>query len=547
MLQPGLAARGGMVVRTRYVSQLTVFAAAVLLLVSGGDHGLAQDIEARCILRTMLGGPSYLVAFSPDGKTLAFGGRGGRVQLWNLARGKEERTLIPAGDEVEAWDIAFSPDGKTLAAGMSKGGMIKFFDVATGKVRDVLTLDKRRGVTFVVFAPDGKTLAAVSQSQWDVHLWDLATRKVRVTLPPGYAPIWSLAFTPDSKVVATNATTDIFLWRVDSGKACGRLKPRRDEGSDWWMAFTPDGKGLVGADHSQGSVNLWNLATGKATTVFSLKPGLFEGMALSPDGRTVAVLNDHTIHLIDLLTHKERATPRSRKRREHWPKLAFSPDGRTLAAGRGDGRITLFDLVGVKGVKPPDATALARLWSHVGSGDAVNAYRAIRTLSAFPRQAVPFLRQQFRPPSLPTAAQLRRLDRLVPELDSGDFPTRQRAKEELRKAGKWAEAALRRALAGRPTLEVRKRVQELLEGIATAKATRLLQRLRALEVLEHMDDAGARALLADLAKSAPEARVREDAKASLDRVRKRPPPTLIKPLPAEAPPRPKRPPKPARR
>ena len=94
------------------------------------------------------------VAFSPDRRTLASGSADGSVKLWDIASGREIRTL--SGQALlEVTSIAFSPDGLTLASG-NFDGTVKLWEVASG--RDVNTL---RGhsvwvVTSVVFSPDGE-------------------------------------------------------------------------------------------------------------------------------------------------------------------------------------------------------------------------------------------------------------------------------------------------------------------------------------------------------------------------------------------------------
>ena len=54
-----------------------------------------------------------ILAFSPDGNTLASGGSDGTVHLWDTATGSKIRTLT---EHAGAISIAFSPDGNTLAS-----------------------------------------------------------------------------------------------------------------------------------------------------------------------------------------------------------------------------------------------------------------------------------------------------------------------------------------------------------------------------------------------------------------------------------------------
>src|SRR5713226_2011891 len=72
----------------------------------------------------------YALAFSPDNKTLAGGGWGNVICLWDVATGKEIRRFT--GHQGWIWSVAFSPDGKTLASG-SADHTIRFWETATGK------------------------------------------------------------------------------------------------------------------------------------------------------------------------------------------------------------------------------------------------------------------------------------------------------------------------------------------------------------------------------------------------------------------------------
>ena len=91
------------------------------------------------------------VAFSPDGKTLASGSWDDTIKLWDVATGKETRTL--AGQTAYVLSVAFSPDGKTLASG-SEDDTIKLWDVATGK--NLYTLIPFDVSSWISLAPDGR-------------------------------------------------------------------------------------------------------------------------------------------------------------------------------------------------------------------------------------------------------------------------------------------------------------------------------------------------------------------------------------------------------
>jgi hypothetical protein len=130
---------------------------------------------------------------------------------------------------------------------------------------------------------------------------------------------------------------------------------------------------------------------------------------------------------------------------------------------------------------------------------------------------VPLLREHVQPAA---AADARTVEKLIAELDSDDFTTRDRASAGLKRLGPLAVPSLKKALAAGPSAEVRRTVEEMLRLATDAGAGGDLAALRAIEALERMATPEARALLQALARGAPEARVTVAAAASLERLGK---------------------------
>ena len=93
----------------------------------------------------------------------------------------------------------------------------------------------------------------------------------------------------------------------------------------------------------------------------------------------------------------------------------------------------------------------------VGGDDAPRAYRAVRKLAASPASAVELFRSRIKPIA---PADEQHVRRLIADLDSDEFAARQKAEAELEKLGELAVAACRKALAGAPSAEARRRLEE---------------------------------------------------------------------------------------
>jgi WD40 repeat protein len=344
------------------------------------------------------------LAFTPDGRTLISGSRGG-VAVWDAATGKEVRRIRPETDSIQervsvsadgklvavasgpgrpaavyevatgrrvcrigdgsysVAPLAFSPDGKVLAA--HSGGPIYLYDSAKGNL--LLDLEGHReeikgffdSTRAAVFTPDGKTLISAGNGP-SVCFWDVATGKEVRRLKDNLTGVAQMALSPDGKRLATQALTRLMsadgggtwyngnrvrVWDVASGKEVRRLVLPSDSKEAHphgpsFLAFTPDGKALV-TDGPKQALYLWDAETGKDLRRLEGPRG-WGAFAFAPDGKRFAVLEHwQTIHVYDTADGRELVPTGGH--RNAVTAAAVSPDGRVVATGGDFGVIRLWD------------------------------------------------------------------------------------------------------------------------------------------------------------------------------------------------------------
>src|SRR5262249_47924671 len=153
----------------------------------------------------------------------------------------------------------------------------------------------------------------------------------------------------------------------------------------------------------------------------------------------------------------------------------------------------------------------------LGGDDGVKAYRAVNMLRAAPKVALTVLRDRVKPAE---GTEQTRIDKLIAALDSESFDDRFKATQALEGFGEQAADALRKALLAKPSFEVPKRIEELLQKLETHTLTgERLRTARAVEVLELMSGNDNKALLEKLAAGAEGAWLTTEAKAALERAK----------------------------
>jgi WD40 repeat protein len=448
------------------------------------------------------------VIFSPDGRRVATASWEGALHLWEAASGKLLRRWDQFGSP------AFTADGKTLLFGGWEDGKIHFLDLATDKETRQFEAHAK-GVWEMSLSRDGKLLATAGTDQF-LRLWDPATgRQLQDFGGKQKAALLHVALTADGKLLAaTSSDHAVRVWETAGGKLVREYTEADDTGG---LAISPDGRLLAwsGSDGpGKPSIRVRDLVSGKSVHELKGQGDPLSCLAFSPDGRSLVWGGQwhREMSLFEVATGQLRRTFTGH--RVEVTCVAFSLNGRLMASGGSDASVVLWAAAGQRQPPPPaplSETDLDRLWDDLAANDAATAYGAICALRASPRQAVRLLERHLKPQP---EADAKRIARALRDLDSDEFAIRERAAKELADVAEAAEPALRRALDGKPSAEVRRRLEQLFGQIEAAAGGR---RPRALEVLEQIDSAESRRLLAALTHGAPGARLTREARAALDR------------------------------
>jgi WD40 repeat protein len=341
------------------------------------------------------------LTFSSDGKTLATGGRDSTIRLWDVATGNEVRRCEPPKKEPPS-QLAFSPDGKHLAAAVRENSAL-IFDTTTGMIAH--NFKAFYWPDAVAFAPDGKAVsfggepsalrqfemksgnelgqqhsghlspvthvAVSANGRWiatggdGAWIWTAFNGEFLRALPvPGHY-VEALALSPDGKHAATGGRDKMVrVWEIETGKETLSYK---HEGTLRAVTFSPDGKLLASGD-LQLNIRVRDLEADKELQKIKIDATFTDrlSLAFSPDSKTLALggaLNadwprgipstdpyglvpvldkGYPIQLYEARTGKELGRLDGLLARVR--SVAYSPDGKTLAASSADGRIVLWDL-----------------------------------------------------------------------------------------------------------------------------------------------------------------------------------------------------------
>jgi WD40 repeat protein len=241
------------------------------------------------------------------------------------------------------------------------GFVVLSVSLQAGRLPAHAALRTGKEVSAVALSPDGR--AIVAGTMWGgMHVWDASTKRPQHRLAqssPSF--IYSLAFSPDGRLLASGTPCGplgcVQLWDATTGELVrtikghargvqvinreGQAEVQSLPGDVGDVSFSPDGRLLASAG-SDGAIELWAVSTGQLVReIYGHSKASVCSIAFSPDGRTLAASQESVVLLWDV--NSGDVVWELEEHTDLVGRVAFSPDGNTIASGGFDQIIMLWD------------------------------------------------------------------------------------------------------------------------------------------------------------------------------------------------------------
>ena len=253
---------------------------------------------------------AHTLAFSRDGALAIVAGSAKEIDLWDIARGRLVQRFSGVGSHSS---IALSPDGTRLAAGDDNSNLT-IWNIKTGAI--IRRQKEPENIDQLQFSPDGSRIIGRSY-RLECHWYDKVGALCMSVFPR--TPIYSMklwnsdsgallgtfsgvpsALAPDGRLLATlvpekrdgKFTWPVALWQTADAARAGTLSG--PDSSVTALAFSPDGRRLI-AGHYDGTLTLFEVATGKLVHNNAGHRGAVPSAAFSPDGARLVSTGDDKV------------------------------------------------------------------------------------------------------------------------------------------------------------------------------------------------------------------------------------------------------------
>ena len=303
--------------------------------------------------------PVTAIAFSPDGRRVATAAQDGSMKLWDSTSGDQLRTVYSSGVR----DLEFSPDSTRILTVEQDGTVSMWPATDMSEILPSLTLHIDGVGVGVAFSPNGLSFATTDGT--DVRIWDADTGREIQRFTASNTNLTRVAWSKDGTRVAVGGLDrQVTVWDARSGgqllssgltssgrpvvSLAGHAAPVTD------VAFAPDSARLASAAED-GTVKVWDLRPAHELLAVPTPdwPGPFasqsppvslDRVVYDPSGERLAIgLQDGRTRVLHVAGGQVVLALGGYQSEKAGLGIAFSPNGRLLATGGGDGVLKLWD------------------------------------------------------------------------------------------------------------------------------------------------------------------------------------------------------------
>jgi WD40 repeat protein len=331
-------------------AQITIRDAATL-----GPIGRSVEPEAfvGAFVGTWYASPQF--ALTPDDRSLITASEDGELASWDLRTGRKTRTwrietgLAPA--------LAVSPDGLTAAVGVKHG--VQLVNLRSGAVRTAAS-DIAGSPNWVLFSPDGKMVVATNRDK-TVTRWDVASATPLETLRGHSNFVQQPVFSPDGETLYTVSHDGTAIaWDLTGDRRLGRPftfthdRTFSRTGYDGHPGkLSPDGR-LIAVGLKERGIALWDAHELTPIGAPLLDTGgEVKTLAFSPDGRTLAAVTQRLLTLWDVGSRSRLREPLDAGSPSIVLAVGFNPGGATLVTASSDLGLLLWNATTGDGLDTP--------------------------------------------------------------------------------------------------------------------------------------------------------------------------------------------------